>query len=81
MNWLWSLIEDMGRADSVREWLGVLMDHQFTFALIMLSAFGVWWLLSKRNNFGTRPKMKQVESGMDEGWQTPSEVKQTGLYE
>lgn len=81
MDWLWSLLEDMGHADSLGDWLGVVLDHQFTFALLMLAAFGVWWALSKRDTFGTRPKMTQVEAGMQEGWQTPKEVKRTGLYE
>lgn len=81
MGWFWSLVRDAGQADSVGDWLRLVRDHQFTFAFMVLGVFGICWLVSRKESMGIRPKMKPVDAGMESGWQSPKEVKKTGLYE
>lgn len=81
MGWLSDLIADAQGADSIGDWLRFVTEHQFFFAgLIILAMFArLTW--AKRGSMGNRARMQEIDGGMESGWATKREVKQTGLYE
>ena len=81
MGWLWGIVEDARNAESIRDWVAFALEHQFFIAgLVVLAMFAqLAWV--KRGNLGIRPKMHEIEAGMESGWASKREVKRTGLYE
>ena len=81
MGWLWDIVEDAQNADSIKDWFAFVIEHQFFFAGLMVMAMFARLAWVKRDNLGLRPKMHEIEAGMESGWASKREVKQTGLYE
>lgn len=81
MGWLWDIVEDAQNADSISDWITFVIEHQFFFAGLMVLAMLGRLVYAKRDKLGIRPKMHEIEAGMESGWASKREVKQTGLYE